>query len=453
MLKRIIAFIIGLFVMAVGVALSVKANLGVSPISCIPYVYSLKLNFTLGELTIAMNILFIVAQILILRRNYSLLQLAQLPAITVFGFCIDFSLYLLSGVDASSYALQVFWCLLSCVTIAFGVFLVVKANLTYLPGDGLAVVIADTFKKEFGKLKVCFDSSMVVIGVMSSFVLINKLAGIREGTIAAALLVGYLVKMFNKKLPAIDTWLAGADLDKEEIRFVPDSAHRVITISREYGSGGHGIGQCIAQKLGIHFYDKELINITAEESGFTAEYIESNEQRLATSLLDELYMQSYAYVNDKLPPSDALFLVQSKIIREICSNEPCVIVGRCANFILKDNPNCFNVFIHANEGYRRSKIIEDYGVDPEIATQALEQSDRERSNYCSKYTGRHWRDLTQYHLSIDSSLYTTEQIAQKIIDVWQGITVQSRSTSKGVGFFPDGNPEITQSGCLVPAQN
>ncbi|WP_244963565.1 cytidylate kinase family protein [Oceanidesulfovibrio marinus] len=453
MLKRIVVFVVALFVMAVGVALSVKANLGVSPISCIPYVYSLKIKYTLGELTIAMNTVFIVAQILILRKNYSLLQLVQLPAIIVFGFCIDLALFLLSSVEAPTYALQVFWCLLSCVTIAFGVFLAVKARITYLPGDGLALVIADAFKKEFGKLKVCFDSSMVVIGVVSSFVLLGKLAGIREGTIAAALLVGYLVKVYNKRLAVIDTWLRGNTPAGEEITAVPESSNLVITIAREYGSGGHGIGQCIAQKLGISFYDKELINITAEKSGFTTEYIEHNEQRLANSLLDELYAQSYAYVDDKLPPSDVLFLVQSKIIREICNREPCVIVGRCANFVLKDNPNCFNVFIHANKEYRRSKLIGEYGVVPENAMQELERSDRERANYCSKYTGSHWQDLTNYHMSIDSSLYTTEQVAQKIIDALQGTALQPQLAPAKAKFFSRTKQNFTQSASMASARN
>ena len=99
--------------------------------------------------------------------------------------------------------------------------------------------------------------------------------------------------------------------------------------------------------LGIPFYDRELIKLTAEESGFTESYVKEHEQRLAHALFLELYEQNYAYVNDRKPPLDALFMVQSKMIREISQRESCLIVGRCANFVLKDNPNSFNIFIHS----------------------------------------------------------------------------------------------------------
>jgi len=411
---------VGLGVMAFGVAFSVKANLGVSPISCIPFVFSLKLDFSLGELTIMMNTLFVLAQFLILRKRYSLLHLSQLAAVTVFGFCIDLALYVIGDLTVAAYVWQVLVCLLSCALIALGVFLLVKANLTYLPGDGLAVVVSDTFKKDFGKLKVSLDSSMVIIGLVSSFVFLHRPEGIREGTVIAALLVGSLVKFFNSKIYWLDSWLDNDIIGTGQLAPLPGGLgqHLVVTISREYGSGGHSIGQEIAKKLGIGFYDKELIDITAEESGFTEEYIRENEQKLAGTLLDELYMQSYAYVKDELPPSDVLFLVQSKIIRDIAAKGPCVIVGRCASFVLKDNPNCFNVFIHADEEFRKSKMVNEYGVDVPIPSKELEKMDRERANYCLEYTGENWRDSTNYHITINSALYLSDaEIADKIIAI------------------------------------
>jgi len=189
--------------MALGVSVSVKANLGVTPISCVPYIYSLNTPFTLGELTIFMNVVFMALQIAVLRKKYSPIQLIQFPAVIVLGYAIDATLSLVSGIDPQTYAEQVFWFVVSCMLLALGVFLLVKANITYIPGDGLIVVIADTYKKDFGKMKVCFDSSMVVIGLASSFVLMYKLAGIREGTFVAAVLVGCLVQVYNKCLTAV----------------------------------------------------------------------------------------------------------------------------------------------------------------------------------------------------------------------------------------------------------
>lgn len=418
--KRILVAIAGLGIMAFGVAFSIKANLGVSPISCIPYIYSLKLGLTIGELTILMNALFVLAQFLILRKRYTWLHFSQLLAVTVFGFCIDLALYVIGGLNISAYVWQMLLCLLSCLLIAFGVFLLVKANLTYLPGDGFAVVVSDTFKKGFGRIKVSVDSSMVVIGLISSLLFFHRLEGIREGTVIAALLVGSLVKFYSSKIFWLDAWLGNDTREREDLEPVPEglNPYLVVTLSREYGSGGHSIGQVLAKKLGIAFYDKELIDLTAAKSGFTEEYIRENEQNLADTLLDKLYMQNYAYVKDELPPSDVLFLVQSKIIRDISRKGPCVIVGRCANFILKHNPYCFNVFIHADEGYRKSKIINEYGVDASISSKEIERLDRERANYCLKYTGKDWRDSTNYHLTIDSSLYANEeQVADRIIEM------------------------------------
>ncbi|MGE4504263.1 MAG: DUF6198 family protein [Desulfovibrionaceae bacterium] len=414
--RKLAADLAGLLILAFGVALSVKADLGVSPVSCIPYVYSLRFDLTIGELTILMNLLLVLAQVAILRRRYTLLHFSQLVSLTIFGYCIDFSLYLLSWLNPTVYLWQMLSCLGSCVLIAMGLFCLVSANVVYLPGDGLVAVVADTYKKEFGKLKVSFDSGMVLFGLASSLLFFGTVEGIREGTVIAALVVGPLIRVFKTKFPRLEAWLGGAQaqgsLPGEEA--APSGSPLVVTISREYGSGGHEIGRALAERLGIAFYDRELIGITAEESGFTEEYIRENEQKLARSLLGELYMRNYAYVKDELPPSDVLFLVQSKIIREIASAGPCVIVGRCTSFILKDHPRCFSVFIHANKKYRLSKIVNEYGVASAVSERELERLDRERAQYCLEYTGEHWKDAANYQLTLDSSLYGAEEAAEKI---------------------------------------
>ena len=202
LLLKIVTFTLGLFVMAFGVALSVKANLGISPISCIPYVYSFQFPFSLGQLTILFNILLIILQMIVLRRNYRLIQLIQLPVIFILGLFIDLAMLMVSELYISNYIWQVFLCLFSCILIAFGVFLEVKAKIIYLPGEGLAMAISDTFNKEFGKAKIGVDVSMVIVGILSSFIFLHQLQGIREGTIIAAVLVGFIVKFFNKKLPS-----------------------------------------------------------------------------------------------------------------------------------------------------------------------------------------------------------------------------------------------------------
>lgn len=418
-------FIIGLVILAVGVSVSVRANLGVTPISCVPYVFSLGTPYSLGELTIFMNTLFILMQIVVARRKYSPFQLLQFPAVVILGYCIDYTLPLVSGITPTSYPEQVFWLLVSCLLIALGVFTLVKADILYVPGDGLILVVSETFKLDFGKTKMCFDSSMVFFGAISSFLLISRLEGIREGTVIAALLVGYLVRLLVKAwavvMPKIG--LGRGELAAEAVEPMPGGygAYPVITISREYGSGGHAIGQAIAMRLGYSFFDRKLVDLTAAQSGFDKAFISENEQKITNSLFHELYAQNYAYVKDKLPPSDVLFLVQSKIIRDVCSKGPCVIVGRCANFILKDNPNCFNVFVHANEEYRIGKIVDDYHAEPSYSYRDLERTDHERANYCLKYTGKDWRDAANYHVTLDSAAYSTEEIAERIIELFRDL--------------------------------
>ena len=404
--------------MAFGVSFSVKADIGVSPISCVPYIYSLEYPLTLGQFTILLNALFICIQILILRKKYKILQLVQLPAVIVFGYCIDITMSVVANVEPTNYFEQFVLCLIACIVLAFGIFLLIKTRLTYLPLEGLVIAITQAFAKEFGKIKISMDSLMVIIGIISSFVFFQHLVGIREGSIIAALSIGALIKFFSMKLPAIERWLVDEVTTEETLKDVSSSYNDtfVITISREFGSGGHEIGKYIAKELGISFYDKELIDLTAQKTGYTSEYILQNEQSLSNSLLYDLYEQNYMYVNDEMPPKDALFLVQSKIIREICAKESCVIVGRCANFILKDHPNCKNIFIHANKEYRKENLTQASHNKRVYTDEDLDKSDEKRANYCLHFTHKDWRDASNYHLTIDSSLRTPKESAKKVIE-------------------------------------
>ncbi|MFA6872542.1 MAG: cytidylate kinase family protein [Bacteroidaceae bacterium] len=426
LLKRSIALVIGLFIMSIGVGLSVKANLGTTPISCTPYVYSLGFpSMTMGTLTTIMNVALILFQIILLRKNYQLMQLFQLPVALLFGVFTDVALNWISAdVLVVGYPLQWVYCILGCALVAIGVFLQVKAKLIYLAGDGLAMAISKTFHIEFGKAKVCFDSSLVTIGIISSFIMLHNLQGIREGTVVAAVLVGTFVRLFNRKLAFVDVFLNGKKTESAtiETNIVEEPNNNlVITIAREFGSGGHQIGEIIAKELGISFYDKELIDLSAQKSGLTPEYVKEHEQKLTNSLLYELYGQNYASIDEEIPPLDALFLAQSKVIADLCKEGPCVIVGRCADFVLKNRPNCFTVFIHANKDFRVLHATNEYGIAPNMAEQELDQKDRERTNHYKYYTNKVWGAADNYNLTIDSSLLGLEGSAQIIIEAAQKI--------------------------------
>ncbi len=202
-MKKLAIFIVGLYFMSIGVVFSVIANLGVSPISCAPYVYSLGFPLTLGQTTIVFNALLVVLQMLLLRRQYQPFQLLQLPVVFLFGLFIDFNGLLLHDFAVHGYIAQILLCLISCVVIGFGVFLEVTANLTFLPGEGVALAISKIFKMEFGKAKIGTDVSLVIVGGISSVVLMSSVQGIREGTVLSALLIGYMVRIFSRIFPSI----------------------------------------------------------------------------------------------------------------------------------------------------------------------------------------------------------------------------------------------------------
>ncbi len=195
--------IAGLFLLALGISLSVMADLGVSPISCVPYIYSQVTALSLGEVTILFNGLFILMQIAVLKRKYHYPQLSQLLVVFLLGYFIDFTLFLISGIHPESYLWQVIALLSSCALIAFGVFLIVKANLIFVPADGFVLVVSQAYKREFGQVKIYLDSSMVTVGVISSIIFLHTVAGIREGTLFSALMVGIFIQIYGKASQAI----------------------------------------------------------------------------------------------------------------------------------------------------------------------------------------------------------------------------------------------------------
>ena len=186
----------------------------------------------------------------------------------------------------------------------------------------------------------------------------------------------------------------------------------VITISREYGSGGRAIGERLAKELGIPFYDKELIFMAAKESGLSEEYIKKTEQMKSTSFLYGLYMGA-----QQLPMNDQIFLVQSKIIRQVASEGPCVIVGRCADFILKDRPDCLHVFIHADNAHRAARIRERYGETKQPMEKRLQEKDSKRKVYYKHYTNRNWGEAGNYDVCLDSGTLGVDKCVDIVCDI------------------------------------
>lgn len=199
-LRRCLLLVAGLFIMAFGVAFSIKAGLGTSPISSLPYVLSLFTPLTVGTATIAMHVTLILLQILLLRRRYDPVQLLQLPVALVFGFVTDFSIWVLQGVTASNYAMQWVLCLAGILLVGVGVSFEVTANLVTLAGEGMVLAVCKVFPVSFGNVKIGFDVTLVVIASVLSFLFLGGLYGVREGTVAAAFCVGLIARQVNRPM-------------------------------------------------------------------------------------------------------------------------------------------------------------------------------------------------------------------------------------------------------------
>lgn len=196
--KRYLIFLIGLFINSLGVSLITKADLGTSPISSIPYVLDLNFSMTLGQFTIFFSLLLILLQLFILRRNFKAEHLLQIPISILFGYFIDLTMILFQFVHPQTYPVKVLYLLIGCVILGFGVYIEVVANVAMLPGESFVRAVSSTWNTEFGTTKVAFDVSMTVIAAVLSFVFARQLNGVREGTIIAAILVGFIARSFGK---------------------------------------------------------------------------------------------------------------------------------------------------------------------------------------------------------------------------------------------------------------
>lgn len=197
-IKRLVLLCVGLSIMAFGVAFSIKAQLGTSPISSVPYVTSAISGLSVGTTTIIMNFMFVAIQIVILRKKYDWFQLLQLPAAIVFGVMIDVAEYIISPITLSNYFQQWLICAAGIVLVALGVSVEVAAKFVTTAGEGVVLAICQVAPIKFGNMKVVFDVTLVCISVVLSLVFLGKLDGVREGTAAAAVFVGLLTKVFNK---------------------------------------------------------------------------------------------------------------------------------------------------------------------------------------------------------------------------------------------------------------
>ena len=194
---------------------------------------------------------------------------------------------------------------------------------------------------------------------------------------------------------------------------------KIITISREFGSGGRTIGHLVAEKLGIPFYDKELVEQIALESGFAPKYVEEHgEHAPGRSLLSYAFApQGIPGIMNGLSTADFLWNIQCSVILQLADQGPCVIVGRNADYILKDREDVLHAFIHADPAFRADRIVRLYGESEKSPEARLNEKDKRRKVNYQHYTGRTWGDAHNYDISLDSGVLGVDACADIIINI------------------------------------
>ena len=391
-LKRYIVFLIGLFINSLGVSLITKADLGTSPISIL------------------------------------------------FGYFIDLTMVILFFVDPQTYLSSVIHLLIGCVILGFGVYTEVLADVAMLPGESFVRAVSSTWKTEFGSTKVAFDVSLTVIAAVLSLIFSHRLDGVREGTIIAALLVGFIARLFGRRLAFLGSLLfrtnekssdgqtaaasvsEGTSVSDGSSVSADDKApapYKVIVIGRQYGSGGHDIGKSLAGKLGFAFYDNEIIQMTAGSTGYTPKFVQEHEENMTNSFLYDLVSQMYIYSDTQEAPRDAIFESEGEVIRRLADQGNCVILGGCADYFLRDRQDCLKVYLHAPEDFRVKRIMDTEDLSEEDARRKVHRMDRRRSDNYHYYTRRIWGHSGNYDLTIDTGIgaEAVEEIIRRTLEL------------------------------------
>lgn len=258
--------------------------------------------------------------------------------------------------------------------------------------------------------------SRQIIFLIPAMIILGKLYGIK-GVLAAGPAADGLAFIIATTLLIIELKKLKAPnkINNEIIEAQQDAStldkHIVITIAREYGSGGRYIGKLIAERLNLKFYDKEFITILSKTTGLSEEYIESNEQK--REILDNLNNGYYFGLNTK----DELFLKESELIKKLADKSSCVIIGRCSNFVLKDRKDTYKVFIYNNLDNKIKRVTKYYNIPKKDAKKEIENINKLRRNHYKHYTNEIWNDTQNYDICINSDVLGVEKTADLICDM------------------------------------
>jgi uncharacterized membrane protein YczE/cytidylate kinase len=371
---------------------------------------------------LVINGLLIVGQLILLGssgiKEFKRELILQIPVSILFSLFLDLCMKLVSGVHLSNYAWSLAILVAGCCILAIGIVIEVIANVAMNSGEYIVQIATKKFKKEFGIVKLINDITLVLLAVVAALILgKGHLDGVREGTIMVALLTGPLVR----SLTPYFAWLGHRLNDVPKPQDISNTGKPVvIAIAREYGSGGHEVGRMVAQQLNIPFYDKEIIEKAAAETGFSEKFVQEQEQNMPNSFLFSLIYQDYEVpVEKSLSTSDALFVAQSRIICQLAEKESCVIVGRLADYILHDKVQCISVFIHSDMEHKYKRVTGQYGIAPLQARTYIEHVNKARANHYKHYTNAIWGNALNYTVTLNTGLLGIKQASDIVVGLYQ----------------------------------
>lgn len=408
----------GLLVNATGIVLMTKSCLGTSPIAAIPYVLSLQYFPSLGTFTFLLYAVMFLIQLIILGKNVTRKDFLQIPLSIIFSIFIDIIVSLVAHIEPANYAVMMGWLLLGCVLRALGVSMQVTADVAMLSGEAFMSTIAKYTKKDFSLIKFICDIVMVSTAIALSYRFTGSLSGIREGTIISVVIIAPVTRVFNKRLLKYNRRFpmdSGAYTIKRHYK--NESEGLIITISSQSGSGGHRIGKLLSDRLDLPLYDNDMVELVANEGGFSEDYVRKHIGRLYNNRLWEFLAENYKYTGFSVDNYTELFEAQKRVIERLGRGGSCIIVGYCSEYLLRNRDNVFSVYIHANEEAKQKFLEKTYKVNSEKALEIMHTHDRDRSVYLKHFTGADWEDSDRFSLSIDSSMLGIEETAVIISDV------------------------------------
>ncbi len=418
LLKRYIFFFLGICLNAFGIALFTRSKLGTGPTSCIPYVVSLKSGLSFGTCTFMFNILLLLGQIILLRKNFPRYQLLQLPVTLLFSILIDGAMKFTTFVNTDIYWIALLYNILGCVFRAVGVSCQVVADVVMLSTEAFVKALSDVSKKEFSWIKLFFDVFMAAVAIALSFLLLGRLESVREGTLIIVLLVGPVSHYLTKRLSFTNYVFENeSELVFEPKLKISNSKRIVITVTSEAGSGGRIIAKILGIKLKIPVYDKDLVDLIAQEGGFTKRFVQAHNEILYRSTAEAFIQNNFSVENFHSKSYTRLYEAQERVISKLAERQNCIIVGHCSNFILKDNKNVMNILITADMKNRITYISEKYGLNRHDSQKKIRRQDHNTWEFYLHFTNQDWKDSGNYHLCLNSSLFGYEETADIIEDI------------------------------------